>query len=97
MDYSQLLTDKTDTILQNWIEAVSQDRKIESADALPHSAIKITYLTCWRRWQQSFPNIKQAKYGIIIKDQFVITDFFRAEQGYNPRRSSAGSTIYFVK
>ncbi|MBD1812625.1 RsbRD N-terminal domain-containing protein, partial [Microcoleus sp. FACHB-DQ6] len=40
MDYSQVLADKTDTIVQNWIEAVRLDRKIETADALPHSAIE---------------------------------------------------------
>ncbi len=71
MDYSQLLTDKTDTILQNWIEAVSQDRKIESADALPHSAIK------------NHIQYQNSEIGIIIKAS-LNHGFLRAEQGYNP-------------
>lgn len=40
MDFSQLLLDKTDTILKNWVESVRQNRQIESADNLPHTAIK---------------------------------------------------------
>jgi hypothetical protein len=40
MDYSQVLAEKTDTIVQRWIEAVRLDRKIETADALPQSAIE---------------------------------------------------------
>jgi hypothetical protein len=40
MDFSQLLLDKTDPILKNWVEAVRQDRQIESADNLPHTAIE---------------------------------------------------------
>ena len=40
MDFSQLLLDKTDTILKNWVESVRQNRQIESADNLPHTAIE---------------------------------------------------------
>lgn len=39
-DFSQLLLDKTDPILKNWVAAVRQDQQIESADDLPHTAIE---------------------------------------------------------
>ncbi|MBD0309508.1 MAG: RsbRD N-terminal domain-containing protein, partial [Microcoleus sp. T1-bin1] len=46
MDYSQVLADKTDTIVKHWIVAVLFDLKIETADALTQSAIEnnITHL-----------------------------------------------------
>ena len=40
MDFSQLLIEKIDTITKNWVEAVRQDRQIESADVLPGTAIQ---------------------------------------------------------
>ena len=82
MDYSQVLADKTDTIVKNWIEAVRLDRKIETADALPYSAIKnhIPHLlaamaTVLSQYQNS--DIK-----VIIEASFD-HGFLRAEQGYD--------------
>lgn len=40
MHFKQLLVEKIDTIINNWVEAVRQDRQISSADDLPHSAIR---------------------------------------------------------
>jgi signal transduction histidine kinase len=40
MDFSQVLADRTDTIIDKWVTAVSQDGKIESADDLSYTAIK---------------------------------------------------------
>lgn len=40
MDFSQLLIEKTDTIVNNWVEAVCLDRQISSANNLPRSAIQ---------------------------------------------------------
>lgn len=40
LDFSQVLIDKTDTIVENWVEAVRQDRQIESANALPYKALR---------------------------------------------------------
>jgi len=39
-DYSQLLSDKTHIIVEQWVEAVRSDRKIESANHLSYSAIR---------------------------------------------------------
>ncbi|WP_413171649.1 sensor histidine kinase [Anabaena azotica] len=40
MDFSQVLADKNDIILDKWVIAVRQDKQIESADNLSFSAIK---------------------------------------------------------
>jgi signal transduction histidine kinase len=40
LDLSQLLNEKIETITQQWVEAVSDDRQIKSADSLSRSAIK---------------------------------------------------------
>lgn len=40
MDFSQLLTEKIDTITKNWVEAVRLDRQISSADNLPRPALR---------------------------------------------------------
>jgi len=82
MDYSQVLADKTDTIVKKWIAAVRQDRKIESAEALPHSAIEnhIPHLlaamaTVLSQYQNS--EIK------VIIEASLDHGFLRAEQGYD--------------
>ncbi|WP_333154760.1 HAMP domain-containing sensor histidine kinase [Microcoleus sp. B9-D4] len=82
MDYSQVLADKTDIIVKNWIEAVRQDRKIETAEALPHSAIEnhIPHLlaamaTVLSQYQNS--DIK------LIIEASLDHGFLRAEQGYD--------------
>jgi signal transduction histidine kinase len=82
MDYSQLLADKTDTILKNWIEAVRLDRKIESADTLPHSAI-----------ENHIPHLLGAMVTVLSQSQnsdikaiieaSLDHGFLRAEQGYD--------------
>ncbi|MUH01633.1 sensor histidine kinase [Scytonema sp. UIC 10036] len=40
MNFSQLLDEKIDIIIQNWVEAVRLDRQISSTNNLPHSAIR---------------------------------------------------------
>jgi signal transduction histidine kinase len=82
MDYSQVLAEKTDTILDNWIEAVRLDRKIETADALPVSAIEnhIPHLlaamtTVLSQYQSS--DIK------LIIEASLDHGLIRAEQGYD--------------
>ncbi|WP_333398697.1 HAMP domain-containing sensor histidine kinase [Microcoleus sp. K4-B3] len=82
MDYSQVLAEKTDTILKHWIEAVRLDRKIETADTLPQSAIEnhIPYLlaamtTVLSQYQKS--DIK------VIIQASLDHGLIRAEQGYD--------------
>jgi signal transduction histidine kinase len=40
MNFSEFLAKKTDTIIANWVEAVRQDKKIESANDLSRKAIE---------------------------------------------------------
>ena len=82
MDYSQLLTEKTDTILKNWIEAVRQDRKIESADTLPHSAITNHIPHLLAAMATVLSQYQYSEIGIIIKAS-LDHGFLRAEQGYD--------------
>jgi hypothetical protein len=82
MDYSQLLTHKTDTILKNWIHAVRQDRKIESADALPHSAIINHIPHLLEAMATVLSQYQHSEIGIIIKASLE-HGFLRAEQGYD--------------
>ena len=39
-DFSQLLSNKTDIILEKWVEAVRQDKQIESDNDLPYMAVR---------------------------------------------------------
>jgi signal transduction histidine kinase len=82
MDYSQLLAEKTDTILKNWIEAVRQDRKIESADTLPHSAIANHIPHLLAAMATVLSQYQNSEIGIIIKAS-LDHGFLRAEQGYD--------------
>jgi signal transduction histidine kinase len=82
MDYSQLLADKTDTILNNWIQAVRLDRKIESADTLPHSAIKNHIPHLLEAMATVLSQYQNSEIGIIIKASLE-HGFLRAEQGYD--------------
>jgi signal transduction histidine kinase len=82
MDYSQLLAEKTDTILKNWIEAVRQDRKIETADTLPHSAIINHIPHLLAAMATVLSQYQNSEIGIIIKAS-LDHGFLRAEQGYD--------------
>jgi signal transduction histidine kinase len=83
MDYSQLLANKTDIILKNWIEAVRQDRKIESADTLPQSAIKNHIPQLLAAMATVLCQYQNSEIGLIIKAS-LDHGFLRAEQGYDP-------------
>ncbi len=82
MDYSQVLADKTDTIVKNWIAAVRQDRKIESADALPHSAIKNHIPHLLAAMATVLSQYRNSDIKVIIEAS-LDHGFLRAEQGYD--------------
>ncbi|MEH1949708.1 MAG: HAMP domain-containing sensor histidine kinase [Nostoc sp.] len=82
MDFSQLLAEKTDTILDKWILAVREDRRIESAGDLSYTAIK-----------DHIPDVLKAMVTVLSKSQdndiqSMVTASFqhgaiRAEQGFD--------------
>jgi hypothetical protein len=83
INYSQLLADKTDTIVDRWIEAVRQDRKIETSDDLSPMALR-----------NHIPHVLQAMATVLSQSQHndiqLLADaslehgVLRAEQGFNP-------------
>ena len=83
MDFSQLLLAKTDTIVENWLEAVRQNSQIESANDLPYKDVR-----------NSLSRVLQALATILSpsQDNDVQTlveaslehGELRAEQGFDP-------------
>jgi signal transduction histidine kinase len=83
MDFSQLLVEKTNSILNKWVAAVRQDRQIQSADKLSYTAI-----------QNHLPDVLKAMATVLAEYQCsdvysIVTaslhhGVVRAEQGYNP-------------
>ncbi|AFZ24467.1 signal transduction histidine kinase [Cylindrospermum stagnale PCC 7417] len=83
MDFSQLLAEKIDTILDKWVVAVRKDRRIESADDLSYGAIK-----------DHIPNVLEAMVTVLSKTQgndiqSIVTASWqhgaiRAIQGFDP-------------
>ncbi|MHC5613408.1 MAG: sensor histidine kinase [Nostoc sp.] len=83
MDFSQVLAEKADTILDKWITAVRNDRQIESADDLSYTAVK-----------DHIPDVLKAMVTVLSKYQdnhiqsIVNASFqhgaIRAEQGFDP-------------
>lgn len=81
-DFSQLLLDNVDTIVDNWITAVRQDEQIESARHLPHKAVL-----------DNLPRVLRAMVTILSQTQdsdlqtlvqaTIQHGVVRAEQGYD--------------
>ncbi|HCF30641.1 MAG TPA: sensor histidine kinase [Cyanobacteria bacterium UBA11049] len=80
-DFSQALLNKIDTIVEQWVEAVRQDSKIETANYLPYKSV-----------QDSMPKVLRAMATVLSQSQdsdiktLVETTLehgaVRAEQGY---------------
>lgn len=83
LDCSQLLADKTEAILTNWVEAVRQDRHIESADTLPHSAVKDHIPHVLVAMATVLSKTKESEIGLIVRASLE-HGLLRAEQGYDP-------------
>ena len=83
MDFSLLLAENTDTILQQWVAAVLKDRKIESAEDLTYIAI-----------QNDLPDVLRAMVTVLSKSQgsdiqSIVSaswhhGILRAKQGFDP-------------
>lgn len=83
MDFSQLLVQKTDTIVSSWIEAVRQDREIESADNLSPTAIQ-DHLPDVLRAISTVLSQSQASDIQSIVQQSWEHGVLRATQGFEP-------------
>jgi len=83
MDFSQLLLDKTDPILKNWVEAVRQDRQIESADNLPHTAIENHLSHVLTAMATVLSQSKNSEIQSIVQAS-LHHGVLRADQGFEP-------------
>ncbi|MBW4557469.1 MAG: sensor histidine kinase [Trichormus sp. ATA11-4-KO1] len=87
MDFSLLLAEKTDTILEKWVAAVRKNRKIESADDLTYTAI-----------QNDIPDVLKAMLTVLSTSEnsdirSIVTASWqhgtlRAKQGFDPAEIS---------
>ncbi|YAF95189.1 MAG: sensor histidine kinase [Nodularia sp. CChRGM 3473] len=87
MDFSLLLAEKTDTILEKWVAAVRKNRKIESADDLTYTAI-----------QNDIPDVLKAMLTVLSTSETndirsIVTASWqhgtlRAKQGFDPAEIS---------
>ncbi len=83
MDFSLFLAENTEIILKKWVAAVLKDRKIESAEDLPYTAI-----------QNDLPDVLEAMVTVLSKSQgsdiqSIVTaswhhGILRAKQGFDP-------------
>lgn len=83
LDFSQLLTDKIDTIVEQWVEAVRQDQEIESAQELTYKSLR-----------NSLPRVLEAMATVLsqseasdietLVDSSLEHGIVRAEQGFDP-------------
>ncbi|MBD2439959.1 sensor histidine kinase [Nostoc sp. FACHB-110] len=83
MDFSLILAENTNSIIEKWVTAVKQDRQIESADDLSYTAIR-----------NHIPDVFQAMISVLAPSQksdikSILTaswqhGLLRAEQGFDP-------------
>jgi len=83
IDFSQSLTDKTDTIIQDWVTSVRLDRQIETADRLSRLAIEDHIADLLRAMVIVLSQFQQSRLKPIIEASFIHGSL-RAEQGFDP-------------
>lgn len=83
MDFSQLLLDKTDAILEKWVEAVRQDKQIESDDNLSESALENHLSHVLGAMATVLSESKTSEIQPIVKAS-LHHGVLRAEQGFEP-------------
>lgn len=83
MDFSQLLLDKTDVILEKWVEAVRQDKQIESDDNLSESALENHLSHVLGAMATVLSESKTSEIQPIVKAS-LHHGVLRAEQGFEP-------------
>lgn len=83
MNFSQLLSDKTDKIIQHWIEAVRQDAKIPAADDLPRSAIRDHLPDVLAGMSTVLSRSQESDIHLIVRTSLE-HGVLRATQGFSP-------------
>lgn len=83
MDFSQLLLDQTDAILEKWVEAVRQDNYIESDNNLSESALENHLSHVLAAMATVLSESKTSEIQPIVKAS-LHHGVLRAEQGFEP-------------
>lgn len=83
INFSQLLVEKTDLIIEQWVEAVRQDRQIESANDLSRPAIE-DHLSHVLSAMASVLSQSQESEIEPIVNASLYHGVLRAEQGFDP-------------
>lgn len=83
IDFGQLIVEKTETIIVQWVEAVRQDKEIESADELPRPAIENHISHVLLAMGTVLSHSQDSAIQPIVEASLVHGEL-RAEQGFDP-------------
>src|SRR4028118_103036 len=83
INFSQTLFRSTETILVQWVEAVRQDKQIESADELPRPAIENHLSHVLSAMATVLSHSQESEIGPIVEAS-LYHGVLRAEQGFDP-------------
>jgi hypothetical protein len=83
INFSELLVEKTETVIEQWVEAVRQDRQIESANDLPRPAIENHLSHVLSAMATVLSHTQESEIQPIVKAS-LYHGVLRAEQGFDP-------------
>ncbi|HEY9820155.1 MAG TPA: sensor histidine kinase [Candidatus Sericytochromatia bacterium] len=83
MNFSQLLVEKRDTIIEEWVTAVRKDSCIESADELPRPAIENHLAQVLSAMATVLSHVQESEIQPIVKAS-LHHGVLRATQGFDP-------------
>ncbi|OCQ89825.1 ATPase [Nostoc sp. MBR 210] len=83
MDFSLILAENTNSIIEKWVIAVRQDRQIESADDLSYTAIRNHIPDVFRAMISVLAPSQESDIKSILKASWQ-HGLLRAEQGFDP-------------
>jgi signal transduction histidine kinase len=83
INFSEVLVEKTETVIEQWVEAVRQDREIESANDLPRPAIENHLSHVLSAMATVLSHTQESEIQPIVKAS-LYHGMLRAEQGFDP-------------
>jgi len=83
INFSEVLVEKTETVIEQWVEAVRQDRQIESANDLPRPAIENHLSHVLSAMATVLSHTQESEIQPIVKAS-LYHGMLRAEQGFDP-------------
>ncbi len=83
INFSELLVEKTETVIEQWVEAVRQDRQIESANDLARPAIENHLSHVLSAMATVLSHTQESEIQPIVKAS-LYHGVLRAEQGFDP-------------